>query len=129
VPLGKPVKVGLVRAGAKLEISLASVPLTPERAQVLFENRTGLALLELSPAQARTAGYDAQKGIVQVKLVERDSAAARAGIRRGDLLRAVNSAEVDTLSDLRNALAHARKSGRTVVLLQRGYRLMEFDAG
>jgi serine protease Do len=129
VPLGKPVKVGLVRAGAKLEVSLASVPLTPERAQVLFENRTGLALLELSPAEARAAGYDTQKGIVQVKLVERDSAAARAGIRRGDLLRAVNSAEVDTLSDLRNALAHARKSGRTVVLLQRGYRLMEFDAG
>jgi Do/DeqQ family serine protease len=131
VPLGKPIKMGLVRDRAKLEISLAAVPLTPERAQVLFENRTGIALAELSPSQARAAGYDAQKGLVQVKLVERDSAAARSGIRRGDLLRAVNSAEVDTLSDLRNALAHARKSGRTIVLLQRGYRLMEFtfDAG
>ncbi|GAC1607982.1 MAG: Do family serine endopeptidase [Myxococcales bacterium] len=131
VPLGKPVKVGLVRARAKLEIALAAVRLTPERAQVLFENRTGLALAELSPAQAHAAGYDTQKGIVQVKLVERDSAAARAGIRRGDLLCAVNSAEVDSLRDLRTALAHARKSGRAVVLLQRGYRLMEltFDAG
>ena len=43
----------------------------------------------------------------------------------------VNSAEVESLKDLRNALAQARKSGRAVLLVQRGYQLQEFefDAG
>ena len=38
---------------------------------------------------------------------------------------AVNSAEVDSLKDFQKALAQARKSGRAVLLVQRGYQLME----
>jgi S1-C subfamily serine protease len=121
----------LLRGKQKLEVSIAALALTPERAQQIFENRSGLALAELSPAQAREAGYQTQRPIIAVKLVERGSGGARAGIRRGDLVRAVNSAEIETLKDLRKALTQARKSGRTVLLVQRGYRLQEFtfDAG
>ena len=38
----------------------------------------------------------------------------------------MNSAEVDTLKDFQKAMAQARKSGRAVLLVQRGYQLMEF---
>jgi serine protease Do len=64
--------------------------------------------------------------VLSIKLVERGSAAARVGLRHGDLVRAVNSAEVETVKDFQKALAQARKSGRAVLLVQRGYRLQEF---
>ena len=131
VPPGTPIGLGLVRNRAPLELKIASQPLTPEQAQTMFENRTGLALSELSPTQAREAGYDTRRPVISIKFVERNSAAARAGLKRGDLIRAVNSAEVDTLADLRKALSQARKAGHGVLLVQRGYRLHEitFDAG
>src|SRR5207302_339360 len=62
-----------------------------------------------------------------VKSVEDGSPAASAGLRRGDLVLAVNSAEVDTMKDFQKAIAQARKSGRAVLLVQRGYRLQEFE--
>jgi S1-C subfamily serine protease len=131
VPPATPITLGVLRAKAPLELKIASQPLTPEQAQTLFENRTGLAISELTPAQARELGYETRGKVIGIKFVEKNSAAARAGLRRGDLIRAVNSAEVETLADLRKALAQARKQGRGVLLVQRGYRTQEisFDAG
>ena len=131
VPPATPLELGIVRSRAPLTLKIASQPLTPDQAQAMFENRTGLLLAELSPAQAHEAGYETKRSVIAIKLVERNSAAARAGLKRGDLIRAVNSAEVDTLADLRKALSQARKAGRGVLLVQRGYRLQEiaFDAG
>ena len=54
------------------------------------------------------------------------SAASRVGLRPGDLVLAVNGAEVDTMKEFQTAIAQARKSGQAVLLVQRGYRLQEF---
>jgi S1-C subfamily serine protease len=64
--------------------------------------------------------------LVAVDRVRRGSLAQRGGLRPGDIVLAVNSAEVDTLKDFHKAVAQARKSGRAVLLVQRGYKLMEF---
>ena len=127
IPVGTKVALTIVRGGGRSELSLTAVALTAELAQQLFENRSGLSLDELSPAQAREAGYATEKALIMVKLVERGSASERAGIKRGDLVLAVNSAEVNTLRSLRKALTQARKSGHTVLLVQRGYRLQQFS--
>src|SRR5439155_18734901 len=109
-----------------VEVGITAAPLTPERAALAFETRSGLKLSELSVSDARAAGYDTRKPVLAVKSVERGSTAERAGLRPGDLVRSVNSAEVDTLKDFRKTLAQARKSGQAVILVQRGYRLSEF---
>ena len=127
VPVGTRVALGLVRAKEKLELGLTAVPLTPERAEKAFEMRSGLKLVELSVRDAREAGYETRKPLLAIQSVERSSLAARAGLRRGDLVRARNSVEVDTLRDFRKALSQARKSGQAVLLVQRGYRLQEFS--
>ena len=85
-----------------------------------------MAVHELSVKDARAAGWDVQKPVLAVREVERGSAAFRVGLRRGDLVLSVNSAEVDTLKDFRKTLAQARKSGQAVILVQRGLRLQEF---
>ena len=126
VPLGTRILLGVVRGKKEIEARISATPLTAERAQGVFESRTGLTVAELSAREARSAGYDVSKPVLAVHEVSRNSAAARAGLRRGDLVRAVNSAEVDTMMDFQKAIAQARKSGRAVLLVQRGYRLQEF---
>ena len=126
VPLGAHVTLGLRRGNEKLDLSLTPAPLTPERAMATFQSATGLKLAEMSPAQARRAGIEAPRGLVAVDQVQRGSSAQRGGLRRGDIVVAVNSAEVDTLKDFERAVTQARKSGRAVLLVQRGYQLLEF---
>ena len=126
VPLGTRVILGVVRGKKELEVPITAAPLTAERAQGVFEARTGLSIAELSAREARQAGYDVQKSVLAVREVSRNSAASRVGLRGGDLVLAVNSAEVDTMKDFQKAISQARKSGRAVLLVQRGYRLQEF---
>ena len=126
IPLGTRVMLGVVRGKKELDVPITAAPLTAERAQGVFETRTGLSVAELSAREARAAGYDVQKPVLAVKEVSRNSAASRVGLRRGDLVLAVNSAEVDTMKDFQKAISQARKSGRAVLLVQRGYRLQEF---
>jgi len=42
-------------------------------------------------------------------------------VEPGDLVREVNSTEVQTLAEFRRAASRARRSGRLVLLVQRGY--------
>src|SRR5216683_5510008 len=126
VPLGTRVALGVQRGSASLELSLTPGPLTPERAMASFQSATGLELAEVSPAEARRAGLEAPRGLVAVDQVQRGSSAQRGGLRRGDIVVALNSAEVDTLKDFERAVTQARKSGRAVLLVQRGYQLLEF---
>ena len=81
---------------------------------------------ELSAPRRARGRLHEQKPVLSVREVARNSASARAGLRRGDLVRSVNSAEVDTMKDFEKALSQARKSGQAVLLIQRGYRLQEF---
>ena len=116
----------MVRGKQKLDAQISAVPLTAERAHGMFEARSGLTVAELTVREARAAGYDVQKQVLAVREVSRSSAAARVGLRPGDLVLAVNSAEVDTMKEFQKAIAQARKSGQAVLLVQRGYRLQEF---
>jgi len=126
VPLGTRVTLGVVRGKQKLDVPITAAPLTADRAYAIFEARSGMTIAELSVRAAGKAGYDVDKPLLAVDAVARGSAAARVGLKRGDLVRAVNSAEVDTMKDFQKAIAQARKSGRAVLLVQRGYRLQEF---
>jgi Do/DeqQ family serine protease len=127
VPVGTRVVLEIVRRKSRMEVPISAGPLTAERAEGIFQVRSGLLVAELSVPDARQAGYETQKPLLAVKSVERSSAAARAGLRKGDLVLAVNSAEVETLKDFQKALAQARKSGQALLLVQRGYRLQEFS--
>ena len=126
VPVGTRVALGVMRGKEKVEIAISAAKLTAERALGIFEAKSGVSVFELSTREAREAGWDTKKPVLAIRSVERNSAAARVGLRRGDLVLAVNSAEVESVKDFQKALAQARKSGQAVLLVQRGYRLQEF---
>ena len=91
---------------------LQPVELTPQRAEQLVQRRVGLAL-----DQVRATGGT----VLAVRAVTAGSAAARAGLQKGDLVREVNGLEVATLDAFRRAAAAARRTGQLVLLVQRGY--------
>jgi len=80
-----------------------SAPIPPAFESFLWRsgNRLGITTGELSP---QLAEYFGVKDGVLVSAVERDSAAAKAGVKAGDVITSVNGQSVDDVSDLRREL-------------------------
>jgi S1-C subfamily serine protease len=112
LPIGGGARLDLARGGTRRTLQVTAVELSPERVSELVARRTGLTL-----------GEEKVQGgaLVVVRKVARGSPAARAGIQPGDLVREVNSTEVQTLPEFRRAASRARRSGRLVLLVQRGF--------
>lgn len=121
---GKSVPVEVLRKGATrtLNVSIGEMPADPDepasaaKSQAKPEaNRVGLVLRELTPQQKK--GLNGKNGLL---VIEAQGNAAQAGIRRGDIILAVNNTEVQGLDQFGKILA-AAPSGKTVALLvQRG---------
>ena len=92
----------------------------PGDAEQATRGALGLAVIPITPVIARQLGVDpAMQGVV-VSSVDPSSEAAGKGLRRGDIISAVNSVTrvmVRTPADLDNAIAAARRAGRNSVLL------------
>ena len=112
VGIGQDARLELSRGGARLAAVVRAVDLGGERLMELLARRTGLTVGE-EKAQGRS--------FVVIRRVARGSEAAEIGLQVGDLVREVNSAEISTVAELRRAAARARRSGRLVLLVQRGY--------
>lgn len=135
---GKPVEnsgdlprmVGMAKPGAKIPLQVWRKGRVQEVAVVLAElpgeeqvaskngrsySRGGLALSELTPDQRRELSID--HGLL-VEEVTGD--AARAGIRVGDVILAVNNAKVATVDAFRKAIAAIPKGKSAAILVRRG---------
>ena len=66
VPVGTKVSLGVVRGKEGTDIGIVAAPLTAERAQAIFEARTGLLVSELSAREARQAGYESKKPLLSM---------------------------------------------------------------
>jgi serine protease Do len=111
LPPGTTVRLALSRGGRRLSADLAGVELSPERVEALVTQATGIVA-----GEERTPDGP----VVVARTVRNDGAAARLGMRGGDWLREVNGREVSSLAEWRKALSQARRSGRLVLLVQRG---------
>lgn len=121
-PLGEPVRIGLRRGGKVLEIELIPGRFPTDRAEALVARRVGISV---GLAEVRVRGGVAE--MLVISNVERGSAAARAGIRPGDLIRAVNSVEVSGIEEFRRAVRRAHPSGRLTLLIQRRLLLEQIE--
>jgi Do/DeqQ family serine protease len=109
---GASARFDLARGGKPLQLQLAAVELAGTRIEQLVRSRLGIAL-----AEEKVRGGT----VIAIRTVERGSPAARVGLQAGDLVREVNSTEVDGLAEFRRVAGKARRSGRLVLLVQRGY--------
>jgi serine protease Do len=118
---GVPLKVWRDKAEKTLEIRIGE---TPDDTVALKSSNKGRALLGLdvrpiTPDIARQLNLRGGEGVV-VFSVEDDSAAAEAGLQRGDVIREVNRQRVRTVQDFERATKDVKEGDRVTVLLQRG---------
>lgn len=117
---GKEVTVELLRRGSvkNIAVTVGEMPADdkdearPARGPAKAEpNRLGLAVRELTPQQKKK--INGKNGVL---VIGSESAAAQAGIRRGDVILAVNNSEVQSAEQF-NKLVMAVPSGKTIALL------------
>ncbi len=118
---GVPVKVWRDKSEKTLEIKIGE---TPDDTVALKSTNKGRAMLGLdvrpiTPDIARQLNLRGGEGVV-VFSVEDDSAAAEAGLQRGDVIREVNRQRVRNVQDFERATKDVKEGDRVTVLLQRG---------
>ncbi len=115
------VKLWRERAEKQVEIKIAE---TPEESQALRSSSKGKSLLgmevrPISPELARQLNLRDPSGVI-VARVDEGSAAAQAGIQRGDVIREVNRQKVKGMGDFDRLTKDLKEGDRLTVLLQRG---------
>jgi serine protease Do len=113
--------------GKALRAKATPVPL-PD-AVVHAHDLLGLTVEQLTPLRAERLNLDAEDGLL-VTNVERNSPAARAGLRPGDVIVQLGRYRVSTLSDFSALLARLPDSGRVRIFVLRdgqvGYTMVEW---
>ncbi len=84
------------------------------QAQSASQSLLGLTLNPVAQVQTQTPGTSNDQGLVVV-IVNANSPAAAAGVKRGDILLKINDTAVNSYADLRNVLS-GLKAGDTVTL-------------
>jgi serine protease Do len=123
-PVGSRVKVAVIRGQRELILlvtigNLPESPTPPEPAG-RREEPWGLNVTSITPEISRRFRLaPGQQGVVVIA-VDRDGAAARAGIQLGDVIEELNRQTIRSLNDFDQALAAASERASVLVLVRRG---------
>ena len=123
---GTKVEVEVFREGRRetLDVTVGELEsgLATIKGREAEDEDLGMTLRSVTPEIAEQLGLKQAKGVVVTK-VEPFSAAARAGLRRGDVIVAVQSKPVDTLAEFNEALSrHDLKKGVRLTVFTEGMR-------
>lgn len=110
---GEDVALRVIRNGREEELVLAMEPPAEDPPADVTDLTgrnpfAGSRVANLSPALAIEEGLDEMARGVVVLGLRRGSAADQIGVRRGDIVLRVNGGEIDSVADLREALAEGR---------------------
>jgi serine protease Do len=112
LPIGDTAKLTIVRKGEQMElpVALTPAPREPEPDQSWLEGKQplmGAQVANLSPALGEELSVSGWKGVV-VTAVKRGSYARELGLRTGDIVARVNGKDIETVKQLKVALAEAQ---------------------
>jgi len=122
-PVGEGVTVTLRRDGKSQHVPVTIGKLPAERAasaepSPAAPGQWGLQLQEITPQMAQQRGVAEASGVMVVG-VQPGSPAERAGLQRGDVIREVNRQAVQSVQEVRDALAKVDNQDAVVLLVQR----------
>lgn len=121
---GTPVKLKLFRDGKEREVAVTLGELPAEKQAAEAEqspesSREGISVEGLTPQILRQLELPATTNGVLVSNVQEGSAAADAGLRRGDVIQEVNRKPVGSVTEFRQAIKLAGKNS-VLLLVNRG---------
>ncbi|MGC4366237.1 DegQ family serine endoprotease [Hydrogenophaga sp. R2] len=125
---GNRSSVTVLRRGSQRDLSITVAELEPDRPETRASapepkaapvtpalQNLGLALAELTAAERKELGL---KG--GVRIASADGAAARAGLREGDVILAIGNTEVASAKEVETVMARIDKARPVTVLFRRG---------
>ncbi|MEP7342820.1 MAG: DegQ family serine endoprotease [Acidobacteriota bacterium] len=123
---GTPVKLMLFRDGKEREaiVTLGELPAEKQAAEAEPSQESsmeGISVEGLTPQIARQLELPASTSGVLVSSVQEGSAAADAGLRRGDVIQEVNRKPVGSVAEFRQALKLAGKNSVLLVVNRGGH--------
>jgi serine protease Do len=117
---GSEIRLQVLRDGKKqtINVTIGSLETDDEGRPVSADKlpKLGMSLQKLTPELAEQFGYEGAQGVL-VTAVEPDSIAARAGIKRGDLIEEVNRKPVSEAHQVKKLIKESNK--KSVLLLVR----------
>ena len=119
-PVGKTVRVTVLREGATKELSVTVAEMPATTAARSGRKTTadwGLTVADITPELAAQFGLQQNQGVV-ITDVTQNSPAGDAGLQPGDVIREVNRRAVRDVQDYEAALEAGQK-GRVLLLIQR----------
>ncbi len=122
-PVGEHVTVTLRRDGKtqKVPVTIGKLPAeqaTSEESGQAAPSQWGLQLQDVTPQMARQRGLTEAAGVMVVG-VQPGSPAERAGLQRGDVIREVNRQAVQSVQEVRDAIAKADNQDAVALLVKR----------
>lgn len=128
-PIGKEVKVLVLREGKEKILDVTITKLDEEKvASAETEEESGdfgMKVQEITPEVANYFNLEETAGVVVVN-VERDSAAAEAGMQPGDLILEVNQRPVRSLKEYRDAISLKKAGEPSLFWIKRGDNTLYF---
>ncbi len=123
-PVGSKATITVVRQGKEIQVpvTVGEQPGAVKVARADGEATQVLAGLDVQPLDARAAralGIDPKLTGVVVAAVEPDSAADRAGLQPGDVIREIDRHPIASVKDFEKAAAQIKKDRRTLLLINR----------
>ena len=91
---------------------------TPDKPASQRIDALGLTLAPIDPASRQTYKIDSEVKGLLITGVKGDSDAGEKGLAKGDVLANINGQAVNSAADVSNAVAAAKKAGRTSVLVK-----------
>jgi serine protease Do len=119
--VGKPVKVSVVREKRQVPITVKIGELKDEQlvAEAPQTGKLGLTVQNLTPQMAERMGLKEARGVV-ITAVERQSPAAEAGLRPGDIVLEANRKAINNADDIKKIIDSVKAGENLLFLIRRG---------
>jgi len=121
--VGSKAKIELIRDGKKMTVTVEIGLMNEEEtalanAETGTSKKLGMTVQQLTPKLAESLGIEETEGLI-VTDVDPDSAAAEAGIHRGDIILEINREKVGSVAEYHKALQDAAGKKTVLMLVQR----------
>jgi serine protease Do len=122
-PIGEEVELTILRDGKEKQLKVSVDELVADnsfhgKSDGASKGKWGMQLHDLDENVAKQLRVDVRDGVAIVG-VEPDSAAAEAGLRKGDVIVEVNREAVDSVSEVKKQLRDAEDKDKLLLLVQR----------